>query len=59
MCKQGGSRKERIRGTMNLNIRKSSIHQMKPHALRRINIRYLTRASVPTIRKETIERKVV
>ena len=39
--------------------KKSLIQHMKPRALRRLNIRGLTRESTPTIRKETIQRNIV
>ena len=58
MHKQGGSRKKKKKGTLNLNLRKSLIQQMKPQSLRRTNIRGLTRASAPIVRTETIQRKV-
>ena len=59
MRKQGGSRKERRKETLNSNLNESLIQQMKPRALRRANIRGLTRASTTIVRKETIQRKVV
>ena len=55
MRNKRGSIKEIIRGTLNLNQRRSLIHQMKPQDLRRTNIIGLTNASAPTVRKETIQ----
>ena len=58
MCKQEESRKVKRKETLNLNLKMSLIHQMKPWALGRTNIKGMTRESALIV-KETIQRSIV
>ena len=52
--KERGKWKGKEKRNIEFELKKSLIHQKKPQDLRRTNIRGLTRASAPTVRKETI-----
>ena len=59
MRKERGSTKEKRRRTLNPILRIRKIHLKEPQAPRRTSTRGLTRASAPSIRKETIQRNIV